>query len=141
MPCPPRCKLSHYSHPLSLYINRKKGQYGHLAYAACVLSGLCQRPTDSGLCTSYLGIHTSSLGIRTSGLCLRTSGLCLRTSDLRLSHFGLAPTPHQTYAYPTFRLVYAHIRAVPTHMRTCKQIPTSLYQRACIRYLRAPAFY
>jgi|GEM_PF-3668515 len=70
------------------------------------------------------------------------------TSDLRLSHIGLTPIPHRTCAYPTSDLrlsyiqtgVYAHIRLVSTHMRTYKQAPTSLYQRACIRYLRTPAF-
>ena len=145
---PLRCKFSHYSHPLSLYINRNKRAIRPLS--ACRTRAFRPMPSHNNLC-----LYTSGLGIRTSGLGLRTSDLRLLhirltsishrtcaypTSDLRLSHIGLTPIPHQTCTYPTFRLEYAHIRAVPTHMRTCKQTPTSLCQRACIRYLRTPAF-
>ena len=166
-----RCKLSNYSHPLSLYTNRNKRAIRPFSAGRMRAYRLMPTPnrlrsmhiwlrhthiwlrhTHIWLMLTYIGLaptphrtyvyRTSDLRLSHIGLTSISHRTCAYpTSDLRLSHIGLAPTTHQTCAYPTFRLVYAHIRLVSTHMRTCKQTPTSLYQRACIRYLRAPAFY
>ena len=122
-----------------------------MAQAACELTDLCQRPTDSGLCTSGLGIRTSGLCLRTSDLRLLHIGLTsiphrtyvYLTSDLRLSHIGLTPIPHRTYAYPTSDLRLPYIQTCVCTHQTCvhphenvqidtnEPVPTSLYQRAC----------
>ena len=164
MPCPLRCKLAHYSHPLSLYINRNKRAIrpfsaGRIrafrpmpSHNRLMSMHIWLRHTHIWLMRTYIGLAptphltcaypTSDLRLPHIGFTSISHRTCAYpTSDLRLSYIQTCVCTHQTCAYSTFRLVYAHIRLVSTHMRTCKQIPTSPYQRASIRYLRAPAFY
>lgn len=142
MPCPPRCKLAHYSHPLSLYTNKNKRSIRPLSVYR--MRTFRPMPSHNRLMSMHIWLRHTHIWLMLTYIGLAPTPhrtYVYRTSDLRLSHIGLAPISHRTCAYPTFRLVYAHIIAVSTHMRTCKQTPTSLYQRACIRHLCAPAFY
>ena len=128
-----RCKLSNYSHPLSLYTNRNKRAIR--PFSAGRIRAFRPMPSHNRLMSMHIWLRHTHIWLMFTYIWLM------------LTYIGLAPTTHRTCAYPTSDLRLSYIQTCVCTHQTCvhphenvqtdtnEPVPTSLHPlltRPCI---------